>query len=213
MKYILTFLVALLAINQQVTGQRVVIIGLDGLSVQGYQETRIPHLTKLMDEGVLSLTTRSVMPSVTLPNWISHLTGSGPEQHGVVNNQWTLQDHPLPADEVDEDGYYPSIFKLVKEQVPGVRTAYYYNWAQLILPINSKYLDEVSFLENDLYHENYRKAVKFIEKYADVPTLIFLYSVHTDHAGHSFEWMSDEYITALEEADQAIGNLISELQE
>ncbi len=28
------------------------------------------------------------MPSVTLPNWTTHLTGSGPEQHGVLGNGW-----------------------------------------------------------------------------------------------------------------------------
>ncbi len=194
-------------------GQRVVVIGLDGFSVEGYHQADIPHLKQLMSEGVLSLTTRSVMPSVTLPNWTSHLTGSGPEQHGVVNNQWTLEEHELPPMEADNDGYFPSIFKILKEQIRGVKTAYYYNWANLIQPINQKYLDEVSYLEDDRYSENYDKAVQFMEKYATSPTLIFLYSVHTDHAGHGFEWMSAEYITALEEADKAIGDLLNKLKQ
>lgn len=197
---------------QVVMGQRVVVIGLDGLSVEGYDQADIPHLKELMSEGVLSLTTRSVMPSVTLPNWTSHLTGSGPEEHGVVNNQWTLAEHELPAMETDEAGYFPSIFKVVKDQIPGVKTAYYYNWANLIHPINQSYLDEVSYLEDDRYIENYDKAMRFLEENATSPTLVFLYSVHTDHAGHGFEWMSSEYITSLEEADQAIGNLLGQLK-
>src|SRR5690554_5985908 len=98
---------------QILAGQRVVVIGLDGLSVEGYERTELPHLKQLMSEGVLSLHTRCVMPSVTLPNWTSHLTGSGPEEHGVVNNQWTLTDYSLPALETDDQGYYPSIFKLL----------------------------------------------------------------------------------------------------
>ena len=50
-----------------------------------------------MAEGSLSLDTRVVMPSVTLPNWISHLCGSGPEQHGVVDNSWEISNFVLPA--------------------------------------------------------------------------------------------------------------------
>ncbi|MFR4223996.1 MAG: alkaline phosphatase family protein [Akkermansia sp.] len=32
-----------------------------------------------------------------------------------------------------------------------------------------------------------------------------LYSVHTDHAGHKYGWMSREYLQSIEEADQQIG--------
>lgn len=211
-KCLLSALVLVMLGLQVVMGQRVVVIGLDGLSVEGYEQANIPHLQQLMSEGVLSLTTRSVMPSVTLPNWTSHLTGSGPEQHGVVNNQWTLAQHELPPTEADGDGYFPSIFKAVKDQIPGVKTAYYYNWVNLIHPINQTYLDEVSYLEDDRYIENYDKAIRFLEENTDSPTLIFLYSVHTDHAGHGFEWISSEYITSLEEADQAIGDLLGQLK-
>lgn len=70
-----------------------------------------------MAEGILSLNTRNVMPSVTLPNWTSHLTGSGPEQHGVVGNDWVISKHVLPAIETDAKGYYPSVFKVLKDQV------------------------------------------------------------------------------------------------
>lgn len=55
----------------------------------------MPHLDSLLAEGVLSVETRCVMPSVTLPNWTSHLTGSGPEQHGVVDNDWEKAKSPF----------------------------------------------------------------------------------------------------------------------
>ena len=152
------------------------------------------------------------MPSVTLPNWTGHLTGSGPEQHGIDNNDWTLDQHELPGVETDAEGYYPSVFKVLKERIPKMRTGYYYNWANLINPINQKYLDEISYLEDDRYHENYDKAFLFARKYKEDPTLIFLYSVHTDHAGHKYNWMSPEYIAAIEEADAAIGDLVSDLK-
>lgn len=190
----------------------VLIIGLDGFSAEGYKTAKHPNLDKLFADGVLSLTTRPVMPSVTLPNWTSHLTGSGPEEHGITANDWTLEKHTLLSLETDQDGYYPSIFKVLKENIPTTKTGYYYNWKELINPINKKYLDEVSFEEKDEYKGNYQKAFDFMVKNKQNPTLTFLYSVHTDHAGHGFGWMTPEYIKAIEAADVEIGILLDKLK-
>lgn len=192
--------------------KRLVMISLDGISVQGFQQAKTPHLDALLARGVLSIQTRVVMPSVTLPNWTSHLTGSGPEQHGVVNNNWKLTDFKLPAITTDSDGYYPSVFTLLKENKPEIKTAFYYNWLNLIYPYNQKYLDEVSFLEEDAYVPNYEKAFLFLENNRDSPTLVFLYTVHTDHAGHKHKWMSPEYIRSIEEADVEIGKFIDKMK-
>lgn len=196
----------------QLFAQRVIIIGLDGFGSEGFKGSKHPNIDKLFDDGVLSLTTRPVMPSVTLPNWTSHLTGSGPEEHGIVNNNWTLQNHELTPIDTDKDGYYPSIFKLLKEQVKNVKTAYYYNWAELINSMNKKYMDEISFQYNDGYDSNYNKVYDFIVKNKQQPEFIFLYSVHTDHAGHEYGWMSPQYITAIGSADSAIGVFIDKLK-
>lgn len=195
-----------------IAAQRVVIIGLDGFGTEGFKAARHPNIDKMLAEGVLSLTTRPVMPSVTLPNWTSHLTGSGPEEHGVTNNAWTVQQHQLPAIDTDENGYYPSIFKLLKEQVRSVKTACYYNWPELINSINKKYLDEHIFQYNDRYDSNYNRAYTFIEKNKERPQLVFLYSVHTDHAGHTYGWMTPQYISAIESADSAIGVFLDRLK-
>ena len=193
--------------------KRIIMIGLDGISVDGYQTAKHPNLDKLMADGVLSLTTRNVMPSVTLPNWTTHLTGSGPEQHGVLSNGWLKDKYKLPAIDADENGYYPSIFKVLKDEIPSVKTAFYYNWGNLINPFNQKYFDEVSFEENDEYLQNYKKALGFIIKNQADPMLVFLYSVHTDHAGHNHGWMSPEYIKSIEEVDVHIGDFIQKLKD
>lgn len=201
------------AVAAQNKGAKVLVIGLDGLSTEGYQKAKHPNLDRMFADGVLSLTTRPVMPSVTLPNWTSHFTGSGPEEHGITANDWTLAKHPLTPIATDLEGYYPSLFKLLKEQQPNAKIAYYYNWKELINPINQKYLDEVSFEENDGYQSNYDKAYNFMVKNQRDPTLVFLYSVHTDHAGHSYGWMSEAYIKAIEDADMVIGQLAEKLKQ
>lgn len=193
--------------------KRVIMIALDGISVEGYQKANTPNLDALMAEGAFSLTTRVAMPSVTLPNWTSHLTGSGPEQHGVVNNGWKIDKFVLPAVETDTDGYYPSVFTILKEEMSEIKTAFYYNWINLFYPYNKKYFDEVSYLEKDEYIPNYQKAINFIVRNQDKPTVVFLYSVHTDNAGHRHKWMSPEYIHSIEEADVQIGKFINEMKE
>jgi predicted AlkP superfamily pyrophosphatase or phosphodiesterase len=199
--------------KKKVLSKRVVAIGLDGISVDGYNTAKHPNLDALMADGILSLTTRNVMPSVTLPNWTSHLTGSGPEQHGVLTNGWEIDKVVLPAIDKDSEGYYPSIFKILKEDIPNVKTAFYYNWANLINSFNQSYIDEVSFEENDEYQINYAKAFDFILKNKSDPTLVFLYSVHTDHAGHNHGWMSPEYIRSIEEVDVYIGGFVQKLKD
>jgi predicted AlkP superfamily pyrophosphatase or phosphodiesterase len=198
--------------STSLSAQRVVIIGLDGFSTEGFNVSKHPHIDQLFSKGLITLSNRPVMPSVTLPNWTSHLTGQGPEEHGVTTNKWTFSNNPLKAIETDQEGYSPSIFKVLKDKKSNMKTAFYYNWAELINPINKKYLDEVSFEEEDKYEGNYAKALSFIEKNKNDPTLVFLYSVHTDHAGHKYKWMSPEYISAIEAADVAIGAFVAKLK-
>lgn len=210
------FLFVLLLVNPVVLARprakRVVLFALDGISVSGYLQARTPNLDTLLSQGMLSLDTRVVMPSVTLPNWTSHLTGSGPEQHGVTDNGWQIDKRNYPAVETDEEGYYPSVFGVLKEQLPECKTAFYYNWINLFYPYNKKFFDEVSYLKDDAYIPNYKKAFDFIVRNQDFPTLVFLYSVHTDHAGHAHKWMSEEYIKSIEEADTQIGIFIEHMK-
>lgn len=201
------------SVPKRAKGKRVLLLALDGICVEGFLKAKTPHLDALMAEGVLSLDTRVVMPSVTLPNWTSHLTGSGPEQHGVVDNSWEVAKVKLPAIKSDAEGYYPSVFQVLKESCPDVKTAFYYNWINLFYPYNAKYLDEVSYLKDDAYVPNYDKAFSFMMEHRDRPTLVFLYTVHTDHAGHKYKWMSPEYIKSIEEADTEIGRLIDKMKE
>ena len=195
------------------SAKRVIMISLDGICVEGFQKAHAPSLKGMMSQGAFSLDTRVVMPSVTLPNWTSHLTGSGPEQHGVFNNNWTPANSSYPAVRRDEDGYYPSVFQALKKCQPSCKTAFYYNWKPLAYPFNKKYLDEIKYLANDAYASNYHQAFQFVKKHRYNPTVVFLYSVHTDHAGHKYGWMSREYLQSIEEADQQIGIFFQKLRQ
>lgn len=216
MKTKLLFLCYLCALFIPLQAQRttqVLLIGLDGISTEGLLAANTPNIDKLMKEGAWTYNTRNVIPSNTLPNWTSMLCGSGPERHGVTSNSWTTSNITLSSISKDEQGYYPSIFKVLKEQRPEVLTAYYWNWEQLINSLNPIYLDEKNYLENDAFIPNFERAFEFMRTNRDKSWLTFLYDVHTDHAGHNYKWMSSQYITTIEEADVAIGNLLTKLKE
>jgi len=192
--------------------KRVLIIPFDGIRVDGLKQANTPGIDSLIADGCVSYATRDVMPSVTLPNFTSILTGCGPEVHGVVDNGWKVDNYKLASVTRDPDGYTPSIFAVLKASVPGVKTAFYWNWRELILPYNPKYFDETLFGENDEYVPLYDRAFEFMKENKDNPTLIFLYTVHTDHAGHNFGWMSPEYIASIEEGDKQVVSLIEKLK-
>ena len=193
--------------------KRVVLLSLDGIRADGYRTARTPNLDRLFARGVFSLTTRDVMPTVTLPNWTTILTGYTPEQHGIQDNNWTAaSDAPATIDR-DAQGYIPSVFTALKRQVPDIKTAFYWNWQALVNPYNPADFDETAFEANDGYRENCAKALAFLKANRDNPALVFLYDVHTDHAGHNHSWMSPAYLTAIEESDAAFGVFLRGLAE
>lgn len=192
--------------------RQVLIISFDGISIEGFKTAKTPNIDALMKSGSASLATRDVMPSITLPNYTSHLLGAGPEVHGVTDNGWTLEKHSLPAVEVDEDGYFPNIFKVLKDGVPGIRTAFFENWKNLLYPHNPKYIDRIEESGDFEYPELFGKAFDFMKENKDNPFFLFLYTVHTDDIGHQFQWMSPEYIKAIEDGDAEVGILMEKLK-
>ncbi len=193
--------------------KRMVVIGLDGISVEGLEKANTPNLDILFKEGASTKTMRNVMPTITLPNWTSHLTGSGPEQHGVLSNKWTKESILLPPVVADADGYYPSVFTVIKEQFPECATGYVCDWKKLIYPINQKYLDKVFIATPDDYETVYKEGEQFIKDNKDNNFFLFLYAGFNDNTGHKYGWMSPEYIESLEKADVRIGEMFDMMKE
>ena len=192
--------------------RRVIIFTFDGIRVDALKKAHTPYIDSLISSGAASFATRDVMPSVTLPNYTSHLLGAGPEVHGVDDNDWTVDHFRLPAVVRDEDGYFPNVFGELKKNVPGIKTAFYYNWEPIINPHNKKYFDEAISAGDTEYAFLCDKAIDFIRCNRNDPMFVFLYQVNTDHVGHTYEWMSPEYIRSIEESDAEIGRVIDMLK-
>ena len=56
----------------------------------------LPNINQFYQEGAVTTRARDQMPSVSAPNWASIITGMGPEESGVQNNDWTPTDDNPP---------------------------------------------------------------------------------------------------------------------
>lgn len=192
--------------------RRVIVMTFDGIRVDGLAKARTPNIDTLIAEGSASYLTRDVMPSITLPNYTSHLTGAGPEVHGVATNGWKVDDYKLAPVQTDADGYFPSVYKELKENVPGIKTAYYWNWQPLINALNPKYMDDKLLTSDEGYAALFDRAITYISANRNDKLFMFIYNGHTDEVGHKHSWMSPEYIRSIEEGDVQVGKVIDFLK-
>jgi len=193
---------------QRENSKKVIIIGIDALSTDGIQVATTPNLNELISDGAFTLNARGVMPTVSSPNWSSMLYGATPEQHGVTKNGWTTNNHTIEPIVADKEGYFPSIFALLKEEMPDQQTAIFYDWKELINLLNKKYIDKIEYLSD--YEEVFDMAIPYIIE--SKPALTFIYVGHVDHIGHSMQHGSNEYYKSIEEVDAKVGKLISALK-
>ncbi len=190
------------------TGARhLIIIGIDGLSTDGIQVARTPNIDRLIRDGAFTLSARGVMPTVSAPNWESILCGAGPEQHGVTRNGWTVGNHTIDATAPDAEGYFPSIFSLLKAKRPSAGIAMFYDWEALAELFNPSAIDTKNF--SDGYFQTFGKAGAWM--IVEKPLLTFIYSGEPDEAGHAFGHGTPEYYRAIERVDSCLGAFLDAL--
>ena len=187
--------------------RHVILIGIDGMGAQAFQAARTPNLKRLARQGALSLKARSVMPTVSSPSWGSILTGAGPEQHGITSNSWHVDRFDIAPTDKDEDGFFPSIFTLIRRQMPEAETAVFYDWDALANLFNNKVLSRVEFSKT--YPETFAKAIPYILEKR--PQLVFLYIGRPDDVGHEFGYDSEEFYQSCAEVDVKVGELLDAL--
>jgi hypothetical protein len=179
------------------------------MGISGFQQALTPNLDALVREGALSLGTRSVMPTVSAPNWGSHLLGAGPEQHGITSNGWTTTNHTIEPVTADPDGYFPSVFSVIRNQKPDAITGFFYDWDALADLYNTSVIDKVEFSKR--FDESFEKATPWV--ITEKPDFTFIYIGHPDEEGHNHQWGSEEYLRAIEDVDAALGRFFDALRE
>jgi predicted AlkP superfamily pyrophosphatase or phosphodiesterase len=177
-----------------------VLIAVDGLRPDALRRASTPHLDRLASRSSCTWAARTVMPSVTLPCHTSMFRGVRPERHGITTNVWVPPARPVPS----------LLDVLHRAKIP---TTAIYNWEQLRDLGDPGSLDQSYFL-NNCYEPG--GDLELAELAAGVLAgmergFAFVYLGYVDTVGHSQGWMSDPYLGAVAQADQAIGMILGEL--
>jgi len=186
--------------------EHLIIIGIDGLSSEGFEQAYMPFTKSLLERASYTTKKRSVLPSSSAINWATMFNGSCPELHGFLN--WGTQTAELEQRTVTETGNFPTIFTSIRQKYPQAYMGCFYEWDGI------KYLvDTTSFgaYSTPYYGEALdidgltRTACEFITQ--EYPTVaVFIYD-HPDHEGHAHGWCGKEYIDVMTRMDSAVASI------
>lgn len=182
---------------------KVLLIILDGCRPDALQQAATPCLTSLWQTGAYTWNARSVMPSVTLPCHNSMFRGVDPARHGVG------------ADNIFRQSAmnYPSLFDVAV--MNNKHNAMFYSWEQLRDLAAPGSLKLSYCRAADFGQDNDTGVAQVAADYliSAQPDFCVLYLGDIDISGHMYGWMSREYMAAIETNDQAVGMVLSKLEQ
>lgn len=205
----LVFLVGFLsAVVQAQSPSYVFLIGIDGLTAEGLRQAPSPNIDSIIRQGVISWNTRCVMPSLSAPNWAAILSGAGPEQTGVTGNDWTFDKHVLSPADKDAYGYFPSIYRVIREQRRDAKTCLFTQWDWISTYINRFWVSKMETVKGNALTTQKLLEYFFTQK----PLFSFVQYDGADEAGHQKGYGSPEYLKAISDIDTEIGKITDALK-
>ena len=206
---ILVFLLFEISVSAQPSSaKRVILIVIGGVSAEAFQYADTPEMNSLVKQGVISLKTRGVMPSLSAPNLATILSGAGPEQHGVTANSWSFVNAAIDPTVKDADGYFTSIFTVIRKQMPKAVTAMFYDREWLGTYLNKKYISKEQFIQGQVMITSV--ALNYIKK--EKPIFTFIYYGLPDETARSKGFNTKEYFQSIHDIDTEIGKIVNEIK-
>jgi predicted AlkP superfamily pyrophosphatase or phosphodiesterase len=189
--------------------EHVIVIGVDGLSPDGIQKANTPVIDSMIANGSVKWNVRTVLTTASSQNWMSMISGAGPEQHGVIDNDWEIDKHSLPPIVKESDGRFPTIFSVLHKEKPQAEIGTVYHWSDFGRLYQKDAINyDKRFSTEDSTAADFIRYIK--EK---KPTLGFLHLDHVDHAGHHGGHGSDEYYTSVAKTDSLVGKILEGIKE
>jgi len=179
---------------------KVLIIGIDGCRPDALLKANTVNIDKLIENGAYSFKAKTDEISSSGICWTGMLTGVWHNKHNVISNEYKNPN-------MDE---YPHFFHRVKLAKPGLNIYSIVNWTPLHKILQDGDADVIKSLQSDDSVTN--AATKYLSE-ADVD-IMFIHLDEVDHAGHTYGYGPEyeEYLKAIEIADQRVGQLISALE-
>jgi predicted AlkP superfamily pyrophosphatase or phosphodiesterase len=171
---------------------------MDGLRPDAIELAPMPNLLELMKTSAYSLTAQTVHPSATLPAHSSMLTGLCASKHGVDWNDY-----------IPQNGIAQGVDLFDLAHAAGLKSSMYVGKEKLQQVTDAANLERFAYV-------NDRDKVVMQTLLADFPSdfsLLFIHFATTDDMGHVYGWLSPEQLSVVFRADEAIGELLSALDE
>lgn len=182
--------------------KHVVILGVDG-GGDFFKNTYTPNMDAIFADGATTYEWRAVSPSISAQNWGSMLHGVMPEFHRLTNQ--IAGSRPYPA-----DSPYPSVFRVVREAMPGAVLASICNWSAVNIGIIEDGIGVEKWNETDDPAVT-AHVVEYLEK--NDPTLLFVHFDSCDAAGHGNGYGSAQHLAAVTAVDGMIGKIYAVLEQ
>ena len=194
-------------VNSPIGAKHVIWIGSDGFGAHYVNWDELPNLKKMKENGAWTLHMRSVLPSSSAINWETQMTGAPSESHGY--RDWGSKEPDLPPIYIGDNGRFPDIFKVLKDNIPGCRNTVVYSWPGI------GYLFDKAAVDSDVSVPDENDAVVCETGMRDIeskPTFAFIYFANPDETGHAKGWGSEEYQSAMRQIDAYIGQLLDKIE-
>ncbi|MCA1063621.1 alkaline phosphatase family protein [Rossellomorea sp. AcN35-11] len=177
---------------------RVVVIVVDGMRKERFQEAETPFLDSLKADGTEFSNMETVYPARTVVCFSSMFTGTYPFEHGITSNMvWKLG--------IKVESIFDSLRKVGKKgRLLGV--------AHLVDSMGSDVDTFTAVMHNDKADPTIMKKAKHIMKEED-PDLFIVQMIGTDQTGHSRGVLYDEYLQKIKEADRLIEDFVQWMTE
>jgi predicted AlkP superfamily pyrophosphatase or phosphodiesterase len=173
--------------------RHVFIVSFDGGKPSVMQQSAMPVLKAMAQEGATSWRAQTVFPSITLVAHTSMLTGLSPKRHKVDWNDWIPQKGLVSV---------PTIFALARQK--GWTTALFAGkpkFKHLNQPGTLNAFEIPSYASKTVA----QKAAAYI--LAHKPNLCFVHFADSDGAGHQYGWGSPQQKQSFADEDAALGIL------
>jgi len=194
----------------------VIFIGIDAMSAMGIQRAHTPNFNRIIENGAVSVHSRCVRETSSSQNWMSMVSASPVEIHGVLSNNWKPGEsgNVIPALK-NGIGLYPTIFDHIRSQKPEFKQYAYIEWAGETRMYDMSVFDKVCVRGqtegiND-YHDV--MAAAFSDYLQDRPEMMFVSVDIVDHIGHTYGHESQRYFDTISEIDSLIGDFVNALDE
>ena len=184
------------------TYKHVALIGVDGAGVF-FRDTETPNIDKIIENGAVSYDVLTAEPTISADCWGSMLICVKPEVHGLTND--ILSSKPY-----DIESKYPSVFRVIRENMPEATLASFSNWS----PINSGLVENnLNVYKESSWDADLTEKICTYLKENGAPTFMFVQFDEVDGAGHCHGYRSEKYLNQITVEDGFVGRILDVYKE